>query len=313
MTGTNTYTATDLVAVIPEVWLPVVLEAWYDKTVAANFFLDLTDMASGTQGDIFHLADIFTNRLTSAAKTNGSEVTLVSPATTDVTITATTWRHIAYLVEDNELQQTAQQFAIFQRLAEQAGDVLADDLEDNLLALWSSIGSGNTVGSTGSAVTDLQVRQSIRLLDTATNPVPKANRGWFFHPRVFWDQVSGIQKFYDASQAGWYAHAPQGLVPTGNFGPFNRERGLYGVLYGDPVFVTNNIVTNLTAYRQIYAHRDAIAFLTRTPGGERVRMQSKYVLENLGILTVADIIYGSAMVRASAAVLLNGSTTATTA
>ena len=53
MTGTNTFTAADLVAVIPEKWTGVVLEAYFAKTVAANFFLDLSDMARNG-GDIFH-------------------------------------------------------------------------------------------------------------------------------------------------------------------------------------------------------------------------------------------------------------------
>lgn len=310
MTGTNTYTAADLVAVIPEVWLPVVLEAYFAKTVAANFFLDLTDDASSTSGDIFHVANIFTNVLTSAAKTNGSEVTLVSPTTTDVTITATTWRHVAYLIEDNELQQTPDGYQIFRRLSEQGGAVLADDLEDNILALWS--GLSQSAGSTGSAVTDLQLRQAIRTLDS--NDVPKDNRGWFFHPRVFWDQIMGVSKFYDASISGWgFASAQNSPIKSGNFGPYSREKGLYGMLYGDPVFVTTNVVTNLTAYRNLYCHRDAFGFIVKTPGGNRVRMQSKYVLENLGILNVMDTIYGSAELRDASGFLLNGSTTASTA
>lgn len=307
MTGTNTYTAADLVAVIPEMWTPVVLEAYFAKTVAANFFLDLSAEGRGG-GDIFHVADIFTNILTSAAKSNGAEVTLVSPTSVDVTITVNTWRHIAYLIEDMELQHSPDGYAILRRLSEQAGRVLADDLEDNLLALWS--GLSQTGGSTGAAVTDLQIRQAVRTLDA--NNVPKEDRGWFIHPRVFWDQIAAIQKFYDSSMRG-LTGAGTGPTVTGNFGDFNLNRGLYGHLYGDPVFVTTNVVTNLTAYRNIYAHRDAFGFLVITPGGNRVRLQSKYVLENLGVLTVADTIYGSAELRDTSGFVLNGSTSATTA
>lgn len=271
--------------------------------------MDLSDEARGG-GDIFHVANIFTNVLTSAAKSNGSEVTLVSPATVDTTITVSTWRHVAMLIEDLELQQSPDGYEIFSRLSKQAGQVLADDLEDNLLALWS--GLDNTGGSTGSAVTDLQVRQAVRTLDA--NNVPREDRAWFLHPRVFWDQIMALQKFYDASQAGWTnGDQTNSPIRTGNFGPFSRERGLYGVLYGDPVFVTTNVVTNATAYRQIYAHRDAFGFIVQTPGGNRVRLQSKYVLENLGVLVVADTVYGSAELRDGNAYVLNGSTSATTA
>lgn len=307
MTGTNTYSAADLAPVIPEIWLPVVLEAYFAKTVAANFFLDLSDMAKGG-GDIFHVAEIFTNVLTSAAKSAAAEVTLVSPAMTDISLTVNTWRHIAYLIEDMEMQHNPDGYNILKRLSEQAGRVLADDLDDNLLALWS--GLSTSVGTTSAAVTDLQIRQCVRTLDAGN--VPKENRGWFFHPRSFWDQVMAIQKFYDLSIRGPYDDG-QGATLAGNFGAFSFERGLYGYLYGDPVFVTTNVVTNLTAYRQIYAHRDAFGFAVITPGGNRVRLQSKYVLENLGTLVVADTIYGSVELRDANAVVLNGSTTATTA
>ena len=307
---TNTYSAADLIAVIPEVWLPVVLEAYFAKTVAANFFMDLTDEAAASAGDIFHVANIFTNILTSAAKTNGSEVTLVSPLTVDVTITATTWRHIAYLIEDNELQQTPDAYQIFRRLSMQGGAVLADDLEDNLLGLWS--GLSQTGGTTSAAVTDLQIRTAVRTLDGVD--APRDNRAWFIHPRVFWDQIMAVSKFYDASISGWgFASAADSPIKSGNFGPFSRERGWYGMLYGDPLFISTNVVSNLTAYRNIYAHRDTFGFITRTPGGNRVRMQSKYVLENLGILNVLDLIYGSAELRDASGYVLNGSTTATTA
>jgi len=310
MTGTGTYTPTDLVAVIPEYWLPVVLEAFFAKTVAANFFLDFTDMASGGHADIFHVANIFTNVLTSATKTTASEVALNSPSTVDTTITATTWETVAFLIEDNELQQALTSHNILERLSEQAGARLADNLEDNLFALWSGVAT--TVGTTSAAVTDIQIRQCIRQVeDNADGAIaPKDNRAFFFYPITFWDQIMGLAKFYDASQSGW-GYGGQAPIVSGNFGPFDRSRGLVGALYGDPVFTTTNVVSSLSAYRNLYAHRDAFGFLTRTPGGNRVRIQSRYVLENLGVLVVADIIYGSAELRDLFAVVLNGSTTAT--
>lgn len=303
MTGTNTFTATDLAAVIPERWTGVVLEAYFDKHVAANHFLDLSDMAG--DGDIFHVANIFTNVLTSSAKSNGSEVSLVSPAQTDTTITVSTWRYVAMLIEDLELKQMDKSYNILQRYAEQAGAVLADDLEDNLLALWSGV--SGTVGTTSSAPTDLQVRQCVRTLDASN--VPFRDRAWFFHPRMWWDMLAATQKYYDISQAG-PGNTP-GPTRTGNFGEFNRERGLYGYLYGSPILITTNVVTNASAYRNLYAHRDAFGFIVQTPGGNRVRLQSQYILENLGVLTIADTIYGSAELRDANAVVLNTSTTAT--
>ena len=303
MTGTNTFSAADLVAVIPEVWGTKVLEAYFAKTVAANFFLDLSDLAP--EGDTLHVPDLFTNSMASAAKSNGSEVTLNSPTQTDTTIAMSTWRHVAYLVEDKELKQAARIYAVLDMYARQAGDTLADDLEDTLLGLWS--GLSTTAGTTSAAVTDLQIRQCVRRLDV--NNVPNADRGWFFHPINYWDQIAAAAKFYDASQYGGPTFAR-----TGNFGEvFDFNRGFRGVLYGDPVFISTNVVSNLTAYRNIYAHKDAFGYVVQTPGEAHIRMQSEYVLENLGVLTVCDIIYGAGELRDSSAVVLNGSTSASTA
>lgn len=148
---------------------------------------------------------------------------------------------MAYLIEDLELKQNPDGYQIMRRLSEQAASVLADDLEDTLFGLWS--GLSTTGGTTSAAVTDLQIRQAIRTLDALD--VPREDRAFFFHPRVFWDQIMGTQKFYDASQAGWTRQdAP---IPNGNFGPFSRERGLKGALYGDAVFTSTNVVTNASA------------------------------------------------------------------
>jgi len=230
MPTTNTYSAADLVAFIPEIWTNEVLKFYFDATVAADFFRDLSEFGQGG-GDIFHVADIFTNNFSSSAKSNAAEVTLVSPTTTDITITVNTWREVSYLIEDMELQHmgVGKVAAIFDAFSEQAGGRLADDLEDNLLALWSGIST--TVGSTGSAVTDLQVRQAIRNVDD--NPTPRRDRAWFIHPRVFWDQIIGLQKYYDASQAGWQLRG--GPVISGGFGQqvqqgpgIKATTGLYG-------------------------------------------------------------------------------------
>jgi hypothetical protein len=55
----------------------------------------------------------------------------------------------------------------------------------------------------------------------------------------------------------------------------------------------------------------AFGFAIQTGAG-KVRVQSDYMLQNLGTLTVADIIYGVAVLREPAAVLINANDTAVT-
>ena len=301
MTGTNTYTASDLQYVIGEVWGPMVNDAYFAKHVFANWFLDLSELLSIQGGDTLHIADIYTNPLTSASKSAGAEVTLVSPATAEVTLAVNTHRHVAFLIEDLEMGNLTKSFSITQKLFAQSGKVVADDLEDALAALWS--GLSQSIGDTGTVVEDKEIRQSMEALED--NDTPMEDVAWFFHPTVFWHQVMNISRYYDAQQAGWTGGATP--IITGNFGPADATRGLKGVLYGRPVFASTNVVGALQTYRNLLAHKDSFAFATK--GDSRVRLQSEYKLENLGQLFVADSRYGVVENYDTHAVVLNANTT----
>lgn len=301
MTGTNTYTASDLQYVIGEVWGPMVNDAYFAKHVFANFFLDLSELLNAQGGDILHIADIYTNPLTSAAKSAAGEVTLVSPATAEVQLAVNTHRHVAFVVEDLEMTNLTKSFSITQKLFAQAGKVVADDLEDALAALWS--GLSQSIGDTGTVIEDKEVRQAIEALED--NDTPMEDVAWFYHPTVFWHQIMNIARYYDASQAGW--STGKSPIVSGNFGEFDRSRGLKGVLYGFPVFTSTNTVGALQTYRNLLAHKDAFAFAAK--GGDRVRLQSDYKLENLGQLFVADSRYGVIENYDTHAVVLNANTT----
>lgn len=301
MTGTNTYTSTDLQYVIGEVWGPMVNDAYFAKTVFANWCLDLSELLAAQGGDILNIADIYTNPLTSAAKSAASEVTLVSPATAQVQLAVNTHRHVAFVIEDLEMGNLTKSFKITEKLFAQAGKVVADDLEDALAALWS--GLSQSIGDTSTVVEDKEIRQTVEALED--NDTPMEDVGWFFHPTVYWHQVMNVARYYDASQAGWTGQRTP--VIDGNFGNADVSRGLKGVLYGRPLFTTTNIVGALQTYRNLLLHKDAFTFATK--GEQRVRFQSEYKLENLGQLFVADSRYGVVENYDTHAVVLNANTT----
>lgn len=286
---------------IGEVWGPMVNDAYFAKTVFANWCLDLSELLAAQGGDILHVADIYTNPLTSAAKSAASEVTLVSPATAEIQLAVNTHRHVAFVIEDLEMGTLTKSFNITQKLFAQAGKVVADDLEDSLAALWS--GLSQAIGDTGTVVEDKEVRQALEALED--NDTPMEDVGWFFHPTVYWHQVMNIQRYYDASQAGWQGRGTP--IITGNFGEYDVSRGLKGVLYGRPLFTSTNVVGALQTYRNLLIHKDAFAFATL--GENRVRLQSEYKLENLGQLFVADSRYGVIENYDTHGVVLNANTT----
>ena len=87
---TDPFDATELSAFISETWLPLVNEAFFAKTVFANFCTDLSSYAADGS-DIFHLPDVFTNVTTAQTQSvEGAEVTTAAPAAIDITLTVDT-------------------------------------------------------------------------------------------------------------------------------------------------------------------------------------------------------------------------------
>ena len=300
--SSDPFDSTELVAVIPEVWVPLVNEAFYDKTVLADFITDLSSYATGG-GDIFHVPDLFTGTFSAQTQsTQATEVTTAAPVTTDVYLTINTHIYVAYLIGDEDLQLCAQKYDMNAKYAKESASVLATALEASIAGLWSDI-STNTVGDTATVVSDAEIRQAINKLDSANYDLTEC--AFFFHPYVYWNQLFAIAKFYTSATLG-NANQP-GPVMTGNFGSSATKSNYKGMLYGIPVYTSTNIVSGLRTYRNLLLHKSAFGFATRTVGGNRIRVQSQNWLENIALLTVVDMIYGVKVLREPGAVLINAS------
>lgn len=297
---TDAFTGADLAPMIPEVWSPIILKQMFAKTVAANFFRNLSSYGN-KGGDTINVGGVFTNAFTvQTQSTQGAEVTTAGPAQDAIALAINTHKYIATLIGDKDLQQLGAQFSYNKEYAEKMGGSLADDLEQAIFALWSGL-STNSVGDTATVLADAEIRQSVEKL--ASGNFPLNETAWFVHPYVYWNQLSAVTKYYDASSVG----AGASLVRTGNFGNMDASRGLMGQLYGIPLFASTNVVSGLGTYRNILAHKDAFGFAIQTPGASEVRVQAEPQLRNLGLLTVADILYGVIEMRDAAAVVVNAS------
>lgn len=297
------FTAAELAAVIPEIWTPIMNEEFFAKTVFANFVTDLSEFMS-EGGDIAHVPGVYTNSFTPKTQsTQGAEITTEAVAMDDDTLTVNTHKYIAILIGDKDMNQVANKYNISAVWAKKMAATLADALEDSIAALWSSI-STNTVGDTATVLTDSEVRQSVEKLDSTNFPLDEL--AFFVHPYVYWNQLHAIAKYYQQNTLGPANTA--GPVVTGNFsGNTAMARALRGVLYGIPIYTTSNVVGALQTYRNMLLHTSALAFAVQNKGAGKVRVQMDYQLRNLGMLTVADIIYGVAVIREPGAVLMNAS------
>ena len=295
------FTPTALTAYITETWTPEVLEEYFANAVAANFFMDLSAFAQAGS-DIFHVPDVFTTAFTVTTAPDpydAVEITTNGPATGDITLTVDTHKYIATIIGDRDMVQVATIYNLSEIYNRKAVGTLVEDLDAALFALQSSV-TTNTVGDTASVITDTEIRTAIEPLATAD--VPLNESAFFFHPYAYWVQVVGIQKYYDAAQFG--KGAP---TATGNFGGAGLQSNYAGQLFGIDVFQSSKVVNTLLATKNLLAHKDAFAFATQLPGGNRVRFQADYRLDRLGILSVWDTHYGTVASRQAAATLINGS------
>lgn len=310
---TDPFTGADLAGFIPEIWPGLITEEMFAKSVAANWFMDLSeDFADG--GDIAHVPDVYTNKFTlQTQSTQGAEINTAGPAQVDVTLSVNTHSYIAFIIGDKDAAQLSKRYNFNETYTKKAAGTLRHALEDLLFGLWSGL-STNTVGDTATVLTDAEIRQAIYLLENLNFDTLDGDVAFFFHPYTFYVQLGAVAKYYDQAQRGPLSAA--GFIQTGNLGQgANHNVGLRGVLYGIPVYVSSRVVSGLQTYRNLLAHKSAFGFATQymttplssTEEKRRVRAQTSYELRNLGWLTVVDMIYGATELRDEAAVLLNGS------
>lgn len=304
---TAAFSAADVAASTPEVWGDVLLEPNFPKAVLANFFTDLSYLVEN-DSDVIHVPNIYTNTFSASTQsTQGNGVVDQSPAQVDVTLTINTHIYVAWLFGDATIKQLAKSLRLNEAYAREAKNVLMQALEDSIAALWSSL-STNVVGDTVTVLSDAEIRDAINALDSLNYDLTET--AFFVHPFVYWTQLGGIAKYYSQYASNF------NFLRTGNFGPGDASRGLRGVIYDQPVYVTSRIVSGLQTYRNLFAHKSAFGYAIQTPGmggsdgSSRIRVQSDYLLQNLGMLTVADMLYGVAVLREPAAVVVNANSTA---
>lgn len=305
MTGTNTFNAADLVASIPEVWADMVLEQRFPEFVLTNFATDLSDMI--VEGDIIHVPDIYTNVFTASTQsTEGAEVSLQSPTQVDRTITVDTHKYVAFIIADKTGSQIMKSLGLSEKYARAANRTLSRELEDSLFALYTSL-TATAVGSTTLAIADLDVRSAIAYLEGIDN---MEDRALFMDVKVFFNQFIGLTKI----SANYSANL--GVIATGLLGESGVSQSqVKGVAYGVPVFTSTRVPAPTAVAKNVLLAKDAYGYGVKklAGNGANVRTQMQYKLENLGTLTVCDIVYGTGILRPEAGIVINALNTATVA
>lgn len=272
--GTNHTTTTHADVLIPEVWGNRLNNFYRASLKVGGFFEDWSEDLEGG-GDVVHIPNI--TEMTADDKVVGSEVVIDYQTETKIDLTIDTHKHVAFIIEDAVKSKIKKSYKAQEVYAKNAAYTVGATLEDALIALFNAF--SQTVGDSSTALNDSNIRAAIAYLDTAN--VPMEDRAFFLHPNCIWKQIMGIDKF---------------TLLTNTTGADPVLKGQIGYLYGIPVVGTSRLGVTDGHRNGALAHKGALAFATANPAGmggvNSVRLQTDYLLEYLGDLVVADLLFG---------------------
>lgn len=280
---TNTYTGTNLANLIPTVWSSKIQDFYKQKTVASNFFEDLSsELTAG--GKVIQYPIL--TEMSANPKSNATAVTLNNATYDKVTLTVDSWYEVSFAIEDKEAAQVMRSYNLQEKLAQNAGYTIANVLEDAIMALFPTF--TQSVGASTTNLADSDIRKAIGMLADNSSNFTEANAGFFVETSVFWNQILALDTFKSRDYTNMLA----------------ADGEIRGILYGVPVYVSNRIpyVSSTTGRVNFLATKDAINFATLNLGGGRFRLQSNYIPEYLSTIVTADIVLGVVKARDAAGV-----------
>ncbi len=291
-----TETTVSLASYIPTVWGQKVNEFYRNKLVAAPFFVNRSDeLVEG--GNTLYTPN--TAEFTANAKSTGVTVTLNSNTDTKQTLSVSNWFESSFGIEDAEAALVKRSYSLMERYAKNVSYAIAKKLDTAICQLFQQF--TNAVGSSTNNLGDSDIRAAFAYLES--NAVDSTESAFFFSPNVFWKQIQAIDKFSLAINSP--VNDPTAKRPNGH-------------LYGQPVYVTQQITTTTTpsgGLSNALAVPDAIHWATSPlgaggsmassmVGSEGIRVQSHYIAEYLSTVTTADILFGVCLNRGSTAGVL---------
>ena len=278
--GSDHITPTTAGVFIPELWSMETLRATERALVMAPL-VKRYDSLVKSRGDTVHIPHV--SNLSVTEKTANTAVTPQTITETETTISINKWYETSFVVEDIVKIQSSSD--LMSEYTSKAGYAIAKQVDDDLLALYSSLTSTD-VGTYGSDISDATIVSAIQVLDEADAPLE--DRYFVIAPSQK-AAIMKLDKFVKADYLGQYQQATPVVK-----GPSSRF--LWGDIYGIPVYYTNQVPTTAatpTQTHNIMFHKEAFALAMQ----QKPRTQSTYRLDYLAWLVVVDVIYGLSALR----------------
>lgn len=258
-----------------ELWTPRITRFMKQKLYAARFFKDYSlDVVDGDVVHIPHLSDSSGTIAADIPVTSG-EVTAIPIVETKTDLTVDAWKGGAVYITKFEMREIMKRPNVVDEYAQWLGYRCGRNAEIAILANLTSLTS--SAGTTATDLYSTNLETAFGILES--NSVPKEECRIFIKPKIYWNQLMAIQKYYDASQYG------RATVPY----------GAHDMLYGVPIVMTSNVPNAYTTTAQGIAnaivHRDAIAFAMMGP--DFVAKDSEHLRKKL----IADVMYGDIILQ----------------
>lgn len=222
------FTTTTHAQFLPNKWAKMALVARERKLIMGKRVLRYdSELKDGGQTvEIPKVENLTTNAVASDGGFTGQANT-----NTRYTITVNRWREASVSVPDIVAVQASYQ--LLELYTKKIGFALASDIETQLLGLYS--GLANQVGAASVPVTDDVILNAIQLLDEGDSPME--DRTAVFRPASK-RTLMKIDKFVDSMRTG--------------LGKGAQITGLFGELYGIPIFFSNNVVSSSGIHNMIF-------------------------------------------------------------
>jgi hypothetical protein len=280
--GTDHITVTTAAEFIPEIWSRETLRAMEDALVMSGL-VKRYDAEVSAKGDTLHIPEI--SNLTANEKSAETAVTLQAVSESSQTLSIDKHYEVSFTIEDIVKTQSA--YDLRTEYTSKAGYALAEQVDTDLLALYSSLTSTD-VGTYGNDITDAVIVAAMQALDEVNAPIE--NRQFVIAP----SQKAALLKLDKFVKADYLGEV-QKATPVKK-GP--NSRFLWGDIYGNAVYYTNQVPETSatpTQTHNVFFHKEAFALGMQ----KNVRTQAQYKLDFLSNLIVSDVLYGVACIRST--------------
>lgn len=266
-------TPTTAAKMIAEKWTKKIEKPFYNALYFKDLVMSRDDLVSG--GNKLHIP--FLSTYNARDKVAGTAVTFDANTETEILLTINKHKYLAFLIEDIVKVQSNYNLQEAYRGAQT--EAITRAMDSDIAGLYAS--AGTTVAA-GATVTDAHILSVIQALDLAN--VPQTGRSGIVAAKVMND-LRNINKYvaYDQTGKTGLAASNGAWIPS---------------IYGMNLYMSNNVVDDLTNTHSLFFHKSAISLAVQLPPTYKMEDSVDFI----GLKCVLHTIYGLAVERPTALV-----------